>query len=77
MIGNKESCKQAAFRAAEEAKENLLNKVPKLVVIFESMAKRISSDEIVRIAMPRVIMEVDRIIPAVEHPINFVCSKTD
>ena len=39
MIGNKESCKQAAIRAAEDAKKNLLGKQPKLIMIFESMAR--------------------------------------
>lgn len=39
MIGNKDSCKQAAIQAAEEAQKNLLGKNPKLVMIFESMAR--------------------------------------
>jgi len=39
MIGNKESCKQAAISAAEDAKKNLLGKEPKLIIIFESMAR--------------------------------------
>jgi len=51
MIGNKESCKQAAIKAAEEAKNNLADKDPKLILIFESMARlkllgRTASDEI-------------------------------
>jgi hypothetical protein len=51
MIGNKESCKQAAIRAAEDAKKNLLGKQPKLIMIFESMARlkllgRIAFEEI-------------------------------
>jgi len=51
MIGNKDSCKQAAILAAEEAKRNLLNKEPKLIIIFESMARlkllgRMASEEI-------------------------------
>jgi len=39
MIGNKESCKQAAKEAAEEAKKNLLGKEPRILVIIESMAR--------------------------------------
>ena len=39
MIGNKESCKQAAIDAAEDAKKGLLGKKPRLVIIFESMAR--------------------------------------
>ncbi len=39
MIGNKESCKQAAMDAAEDAKKGLLGKKPKLIIIFESMAR--------------------------------------
>ena len=39
MIGNKESCKQAAIEAAEDAKKGLLGKKSKLVIIFESMAR--------------------------------------
>ena len=39
MIGNKESCKQAAIAAAQEAKNNLANKEPRLVFIFESMSR--------------------------------------
>jgi hypothetical protein len=39
MIGNKDSCQQAAVQAAEEAQKNLLGKTPKLIIIFESMAR--------------------------------------
>jgi hypothetical protein len=39
MIGNKESCKQAALEAAEEAKKGLAEKKPKLVLVIESMAR--------------------------------------
>lgn len=39
MIGNKDSCKQAAFEAAREAQQNLLGKPPRLVIILESMAR--------------------------------------
>ncbi len=39
MIGNKESCKQAARIAAEEAHQNLLGKEPKLIIILESMSR--------------------------------------
>jgi len=39
MIGNKESCKQAAIEAAQEAKDNLSGKEPKLILVFESMAR--------------------------------------
>lgn len=39
MIGNKDSCKQAAQKAAQEAQQNLLGKQPKLVIIIESMAR--------------------------------------
>lgn len=39
MIGNKDSCKQAAIHAAEEAQKNLSGKKPKLIIIFESMAR--------------------------------------
>ncbi len=55
MIGNKESCRQAAIDAAEEAKNNLAGKEPKLVFIFESMSRlkllgRSASEEIQGIA---------------------------
>ena len=51
MIGNKDFCKHAAIKAAEEAKKNLLGKKPILAVIFESMARlkllgRAAGDEI-------------------------------
>lgn len=39
MIGNKESCKQAAVKAAQEAKDNLAGKEPSLILVFESMAR--------------------------------------
>ncbi|MBI5415420.1 MAG: FIST C-terminal domain-containing protein [Candidatus Omnitrophica bacterium] len=39
MIGNKDSCKQAARKAAEEARQALLGKEPKLVLVLESMAR--------------------------------------
>ena len=39
MIGNKESCKQAAFEAAVEAQKNLLGKKAQLVIVIESMAR--------------------------------------
>ena len=39
MIGNKDSCKQAATQACEEAKQNLLGKKPQLIIIIESMAR--------------------------------------
>ena len=39
MIGNKDFCKHAAIRAAEEAKKNLLGKEPSLILILESMAR--------------------------------------
>jgi len=51
MIGNKESCKQAAIAAAQEAKNNLADKEPKLVLVLESMSRlkllgRTASEEI-------------------------------
>jgi len=51
MIGNKESCKQAAIAAAQEAKNNLADKEPKLIFILESMSRlkllgRTASEEI-------------------------------
>lgn len=54
MIGNKESCKQAARTAAEEAHQNLLGKEPKLIIVLESMSRlkllgRMAFQEIVRI----------------------------
>jgi hypothetical protein len=39
MISNKDSCKQAAIDAAKEAQKELLGKKPKLIIIFESMAR--------------------------------------
>ncbi|HPN88977.1 MAG TPA: FIST N-terminal domain-containing protein [Candidatus Omnitrophota bacterium] len=39
MIGNKESCRNAALEAAQEAKKNLFGKPAKLVIIIESMAR--------------------------------------
>jgi len=40
MIGNKDSCKQAAVQAAHEAKEALLGRPAELVMIFESVARQ-------------------------------------
>ncbi|MDO8580249.1 MAG: FIST N-terminal domain-containing protein, partial [Candidatus Omnitrophota bacterium] len=39
MIGNKDSCKQAAWEAALEAKKNLLGKEASLIIVIESMAR--------------------------------------
>ncbi len=39
MLGNKESCQQAAIEAAEEARKNLFEKKPQLIIIIESMAR--------------------------------------
>lgn len=39
MLGNKESCKQAARHAALEVKESLKGKEPQVVLIFESLAR--------------------------------------
>ena len=39
MIGNKESCRQAAVDAAIEARQGLQGKQPKLVLIFESLGR--------------------------------------
>jgi hypothetical protein len=39
MIGNSESCKQAAVEASREALAGLLGKKPELVIIIESMAR--------------------------------------
>lgn len=39
MIGNKESCRQAAVDAATEARAGLQGKQPKLVLIFESLGR--------------------------------------
>ena len=54
MIGNKDSCKQAARTAAEEAHQNLLGKEPKLIIVLESMSRlkllgRMAFQEIVKI----------------------------
>jgi hypothetical protein len=40
MIGNKDSCLQAAAQAAKEAKEALLGKTPELILVFESAARQ-------------------------------------
>ncbi|HOD12048.1 MAG TPA: FIST N-terminal domain-containing protein [Candidatus Omnitrophota bacterium] len=40
MIGNKDSCKQAAVQAAREAKDALLGRPAELVAIFESVARQ-------------------------------------
>jgi len=39
MIGNKASCKQAAYDAALEAQKNLLGKLPNIIIVIESMAR--------------------------------------
>ena len=39
MLGNKESCKIAAGEAALEAKEGLLGKAPKLILVLESLSR--------------------------------------
>jgi hypothetical protein len=39
MIGNKGSCLQAAELAAHEAKKQILGRAPKIIFIFESMAR--------------------------------------
>jgi hypothetical protein len=54
MIGNKDSCVQAAFEAAQEAHQNLLGKSPKLIIILESMSRlkllgRAAFQEVLRI----------------------------
>jgi len=54
MIGNKDSCKQAAVGAALEAKKNLKGALPRLIIIIESMARlkllgRIAFEEVKRI----------------------------
>ncbi len=51
MIGNKESCKQAAADAAREAYKNLLGKQAKLIIVLESMSRlkllgRMAAEEI-------------------------------
>ena len=40
MLGNKDSCKQAARNAALEVRESLKGKNPKFVLIFESLARK-------------------------------------
>lgn len=54
MIGNKDSCKQAAYEAAEEALKNLYGKKAKLIIVIDSMARlklfgRFAYDEIAKI----------------------------
>ena len=39
MIGNKDSCKDAAIQAAKEAKKNLLGKKAEFIIIIESIAR--------------------------------------
>ncbi|MFH1360692.1 MAG: FIST N-terminal domain-containing protein [Candidatus Omnitrophota bacterium] len=39
MIGNKDFCKRAALEAAQEVKDALLGKTPKLIIIFESFSR--------------------------------------
>jgi len=39
MIGNKESCKNAFIEAAQEARNNLVGKKAKLVIVIESLAR--------------------------------------
>ena len=40
MIGNKDFCKEAAVTAAKEVQSILLGRKPKLIIIFESMARQ-------------------------------------
>ena len=40
MIGNKDSCKQAAAQAAQEAKQALQGRTPEIALIFESAARQ-------------------------------------
>jgi hypothetical protein len=40
MIGNKDSCLQAAAQAAKEAKEALMGRTPELILVFESAARQ-------------------------------------
>lgn len=40
MIGNKDYCREAAIEAAHKASEGLYGKQPKLVLIFESLARQ-------------------------------------
>ena len=54
MIGNKDSCKEAARTAAQEALQNLLGKDPKLIIVLESMSRlkllgRMAFQEVVKI----------------------------
>ncbi|MBP9855532.1 MAG: FIST C-terminal domain-containing protein [Candidatus Omnitrophica bacterium] len=39
MIGNKDSCKTAAYDAAVEAEKNLLGKIPKLIIVIECLSR--------------------------------------
>lgn len=39
MIGNKESCRQAAVDTANEVKNNLFGRKPRLILIFESLVR--------------------------------------
>ena len=39
MIGNKESCKQAAVKAAKDAQKNILGKQPQAIIVLESMTR--------------------------------------
>ena len=39
MLGNKDSCKQAALEAAQEAKANLFGKKARLILVLESLAR--------------------------------------
>lgn len=39
MLGNKDSCKQAAVNAALEVRESLKGKTPQVILIFESLAR--------------------------------------
>ncbi len=40
MISNKECCREAAVDAAREVKKSLLGKEPKLILLFESLARK-------------------------------------
>ncbi|HLF18964.1 MAG TPA: FIST N-terminal domain-containing protein [Candidatus Omnitrophota bacterium] len=61
MIGNKDSCKEAASEAAQEAHNNLLGKKAKLVIIIESMSrlKLLGRGAILEIAKIREIFGQD------------------
>ncbi len=55
MIGNKDSCQQAAIQAAEESEKALAGKKAKLVIVLESMTRlkllgRLASEEITEIS---------------------------